>query len=173
MEVYCVWIDSEPEDRWVVVLRETGGERAIPMPIGVHEARAIQWGLEGVRMERPMTHDLMAECLERLSDGLIGVEITHCHEGVWYAALVVERGGETLRIDARPSDAAALALRCDAPLHASEEALHASGTRLVEQEDGFALVHEGAEGDERAEEREHFRELLADLGDLDGEESES
>ncbi len=169
MEVFCVWVDSEPEDQWVVILREVDGDRALPMGIGVHEAHAIQWGLDGTEMERPMTHDLMAACLAALSDGLRGVEITHCQAGVYYADLVIERGGELIRVDARPSDAAALALRCDAPLSASEHVLDSAGVRLVEQDGGFALVSHGGgapDGDDQ------FRRIMSELDDLDLEEPE-
>lgn len=171
MEVFCVWVDSDPEDQWVVILREAGGERALPMSIGVHEARAIQWGLEQAQMERPMTHDLMAACLATLSDGLERVEITRCQDGVYYADLVVARRGELVRVDARPSDATALALRCDAPVLASDEVLVSAGVRLVEQEGGFALVspREGAAPGVD----DVFRQIIAEIDDLDGDEPES
>jgi bifunctional DNase/RNase len=171
MEVFCVWVDSEPEDQWVVILREVGGERALPMSIGVHEARAIQWGLERAQLERPMTHDLMASCVAELSDGLERVEITHCHDGVYYAELVIAHDGQLVRVDARPSDASALALRCEAPLFASEEALASAGVRLVEQENGFALVSRQGDGEGGTD--DEFRRIISEIDDLDLEDLDS
>jgi uncharacterized protein len=171
MEVFCVWVDSDPEDQWVVILREVGGERALPMSVGVHEARAVQWGLEHAQAERPMTHDLMAACVTTLSDGLERVEITRCLDGVYYADLVVARRRELIRIDARPSDATALALRCEAPVCASEEVLTSAGVRLVEQEGGFALVSP-REGSIPGVD-DVFRQIISEIDDLDTDEPDA
>jgi bifunctional DNase/RNase len=100
----------------IVVLRDRENRCALPIWIGVLEANAIVLVLEGVELARPMTHDLFKSVLERTETHLRKVEITDVRDNTYYAALHLERGGATFTVDSRPSDAIALALRCDAPI---------------------------------------------------------
>jgi len=105
---------------YVVVLQEKGGERALPIWIGRPEAEAIAAHLNGVKRERPMTHDLAQTIVTGLGGLLRRVQIVRVHEGTFYAELHLNKGGAPVVIDARPSDAIALALRLEAPILVAE-----------------------------------------------------
>jgi len=122
-----------------VVLQEREGERFIVMGIGPGEATAIAAALEGFSFDRPQTHDLLVRVILTLGADLERVVITQLLEGAYYARLEMVRGGETLAVDCRPSDATATALRFKAPIFATElvlkqawEALEAGGNGGVE-----------------------------------------
>src|SRR3954462_15386510 len=101
----------------VVVLREVGGERFLPIWIGASEATAIAYAQEQVPVPRPLTHDLFAATLQALGHALEEVRIVGLEDGVYFAELVFA-GGAT--VSARPSDAIALALRTGAPILGAE-----------------------------------------------------
>jgi hypothetical protein len=107
----------------VVVLREPESGNAIPIWIGLLEANAIALALEGTELPRPMTHDLMKSILQVTGTRLRSVEIADIRENTYFALLHIERNGESVLVDARPSDAIALALRCDARILVSETVL--------------------------------------------------
>ncbi|MGH7752505.1 MAG: bifunctional nuclease family protein [Gemmatimonadales bacterium] len=107
----------------VVILREVGGERALPIWIGTSEANAIAMELQGVRPQRPMTHDLLKHVVAGLGGELRRVHITELKEDTYFAELLIFRAGEAFQVDARPSDSIALALRCNAPIFTSEALL--------------------------------------------------
>ena len=113
-------------DLQVVVLRELGGaERAFQMQVGFFEAAAIQSALSGERPLRPMTHDLLAAVTTALGAGLKRLEVLDIRDefgfgGTFFGALVFERGGGEARVDCRPSDGVALALRLGAEIWVAE-----------------------------------------------------
>ncbi len=100
----------------IVILRDADNQRALPIWVGPVEANAIALQIENVAPQRPMTHDLLRAVLTELGATLRRVIIADLREGTFYAYLEVVRGGETQFIDARPSDAIALALRAKAPV---------------------------------------------------------
>ncbi len=106
---------------YVVVLQERDGDRVLPIWIGRPEAESIAMQLGGVRPERPLTHDLCRAIITGLGATLRDVQVTRVHDGTYYAELHLVRGALPTVIDARPSDAIAIALRLDAPIlvHAS------------------------------------------------------
>lgn len=104
----------------VVVLKEVDGERVLPIWIGHHEAQAIQMKLEGHEYGRPLTHDLIQNLLVSLKATLLRVDITELKDATYYAELLLRTSSGEVKVDARPSDSIALALRCDAPLYAHE-----------------------------------------------------
>lgn len=106
----------------IVVLRDPETGNVIPIWIGLLEANAIALALEGTELPRPMTHDLMKSILESTRTRLRSVEIADIREGTYFALLDidVEGNGENVLVDARPSDAIALALRCGARILVSE-----------------------------------------------------
>jgi hypothetical protein len=109
-----------------VLLRDNRGRRA-PIWVGQFEAWAISSALEGDTQERPMTHDLLKAMLDRLGASIEGVVIDDLWNETFYAKIgVVKTDGETLEIDARPSDAIALALRSRAPIYMAEYVLEAT-----------------------------------------------
>lgn len=98
----------------------TDGERRLPIMIGPYEAQAISLPLEGTRPDRPMTHDLIRNILERLDMFIERVVIDDLWNTIYYAKVYLRRGEEEIEIDARPSDALALAVRFDAPMYVSD-----------------------------------------------------
>lgn len=178
ISVFRVWLDPRPDGEYVIIFKESEGDRAIPMAIGVHEARAIQTAIEGSVPERPLTHDLFVSMLEELEADLVRVEIREYRDDTYHADLIIQGVGSAVRIDARPSDSAAIALRCGAPILASEAVFAAADARIIQDEDGFTLVagaesHSVQDGASPSERGEHdldaFRQIITDA-DLDEED---
>ncbi len=110
---------------YALILKEVDGNRRLPIIIGAFEAQAIALEMEGVMPPRPMTHDLIKALFDSFSVGLSEIYINELKEGNFYAKLIFENSG--IEIDARPSDAIALAVRCNAPIYVSEEVLEETG----------------------------------------------
>jgi len=110
----------------VVILREEEGERTLPIWIGASEANAIALELQGVKPERPLTHDLMKHLLAGLGAELRRVLISGLRENTYIAQLLIYRGTDVFEVDARPSDSIALALRMQAPIFTEEDLLERS-----------------------------------------------
>jgi bifunctional DNase/RNase len=142
-EVDVVGVRVEmPSNQPIVLLRESGGDRYLPIWIGAVEATAIAFAQQGVVPPRPLTHDLMRDLIQATGNNLAEVRITEVKDGVFYALLVFSSGVE---VSARPSDSIALALR--------------TGSRIVCAED--VLAEAGLEvPDEQEDEVEKFREFL-------------
>jgi uncharacterized protein len=103
----------------------TDGERKLPILIGPFEALAISQSLEGSRPDRPMTHDLLKNIVDRLDGTLDRVVIDDLWNAVYYAKLYIKTGKEEIEIDSRPSDAIALAVRFEAPVFVADGILDA------------------------------------------------
>jgi uncharacterized protein len=138
----------------VVLLKETQRERYLPIWIGSWEANAIATRLQGVSPERPLTHDLFASALEELGARVARVIVSSLSEETFHATLELEHGGRTFSVDARPSDALALAVRTGARIFASTDVLDRAGVEPDRQEN---------------EKLEVFREFVNSL-DIDLEE---
>lgn len=100
----------------IVILRDTQSQLFLPIWIGVFEANAIALKIEGVEPPRPMTHDLLRLMLEQLGAQVEKIVISDLKESTFFAVIHVQQGGRSIGIDARPSDAIALALRAEAPI---------------------------------------------------------
>ncbi|HVG07593.1 MAG TPA: bifunctional nuclease family protein [Thermoanaerobaculia bacterium] len=100
----------------IVILRDTQSQLFLPIWIGVFEANAIALRIEGVEPPRPMTHDLLRLMLEQLGARVEKIVISDLKESTFFAVIHVQQDGRSVNIDARPSDAIALALRADAPI---------------------------------------------------------
>lgn len=111
----------------VVLLKETERERYLPIWIGPWEANAIATRLQGVTPERPMTHDLFASTIADLGAKIVRIIISSLAEETFHATVELERDGKTYAIDARPSDALALAVRTGVKIFASREVLDRAG----------------------------------------------
>lgn len=107
----------------VVILKDSKIERYLLIWIGEPEALAIASELQGARYERPLTHDLLHTIIGRLSAEVTEIVINHLEGDVFYALIVLQHGDTTMQIDARPSDAIALAVRCNAPIFVDEDVL--------------------------------------------------
>jgi uncharacterized protein len=133
----------------IVLLKDSTERRALPIWIGQNEARAILSVLENQSPPRPMTHDLLGNCLTTLGATLERVLIHSLEDNTFFAVLTLKQGDKTERLDARPSDAIALALRLNAPIWVMEEVV-ADASIPVDQE-----------ADE--EERQAFRDFLDNI----------
>ena len=129
LEVIGVRVEM-PSSQPIVLLRETGGDRYLPIWIGAVEATSIAFAQQGVLPPRPLTHDLFKEVLSELGAKLNTVYLTELKDGVFYAQLNFEDGPT---ISARPSDAIALALRTGSPILASEQLLSEAGIEIPDQ----------------------------------------
>lgn len=107
----------------IVVLREEGGQVFLPIWIGVFEANAIALRIEGIEPPRPLTHDLLRSVLAHFAAEVQRVVISDLRENTFFAMIHIVRGGEESTLDARPSDAIALALRVDAPIFVRRDVL--------------------------------------------------
>jgi bifunctional DNase/RNase len=110
----------------IVILRESDSETVLPIWVGVYEANAIALEIEKVSTPRPMTHDLLKNLLIGLETTVRKVVVTELKDDTFYAVIWLDRGGEIISIDSRPSDALALALRVDCPIYVEEEVLKSS-----------------------------------------------
>jgi bifunctional DNase/RNase len=110
----------------IIILKNTDGKTVLPIWVGVFEANAIAMELEEVISPRPMTHDLLKNVIEGLQAQVEQVVITDLKENTFFAAIHLMRGGEQFTIDARPSDAMALALRAAAPIFVERQVLDKS-----------------------------------------------
>jgi bifunctional DNase/RNase len=154
MELVGVRIEL-PTQTPILLLREQGGSRFLPIWIGTNEATAIALALEGVEPQRPMTHDLLKIVTESLGAVVDRVVVTALSDGTYFADLVMSRNGEEVTVSSRPSDAIALAARTSSPVFAA---------RSVLDEAGVEIQDEGQE-----EEIERFREFLDDINPEDFE----
>ena len=132
MELLGVQVEL-PSNSPLLLLRETEGEgRVLPVVIDTPEAHAIHRGIEGIRLARPLTHDLLVTMLEELQATIIGVVVTELRERTFFAEIELQVAGETRTISARPSDAIAIAVRTDTPIYASEDVLAEAGQVIEE-----------------------------------------
>ena len=117
-----------PSNAPMVLLREVGGRRFLPIWIGANEASAIANAQEGVVPPRPLTHDLMVDTLSTLGHRLTEVRITELDGGTFYAVLLVDG----IEVSARPSDAIALALRIGSDIYCADDVLEEAGIEMPE-----------------------------------------
>ena len=111
----------------VVVLREIGSQRYLPIWIGAPEADAITLRLQGIHVDRPLTHDLLFNAIRTLGAEIEYVVVTELKNDIFYAEIVLELDEEEVRIDSRPSDALALAVRAEVPIYVAEAVMDEAG----------------------------------------------
>jgi uncharacterized protein len=141
-----------PSNQPIVLLKESAGDRYLPIWIGAVEATAIAFAQQGIVPARPLTHDLLKDVLLAVGASLDAVMITELRDGVYYADL---RFGDGISVSARPSDAIALAIRAGTVIYADESVLDAAGITIPE--------------DEQESEVERFREFLDQISPEDFE----
>jgi len=112
----------------IVILRDVKGDAVLPIWVGVYEANAIALEIEKVATPRPMTHDLIRTVLMGLETGVRKVVVSELKDDTFYAVIWLEREGQLISIDSRPSDALALALRVDCPIYVDDSVLNSSKT---------------------------------------------
>jgi bifunctional DNase/RNase len=142
-ELHVVGVRVElPANQPIVLLKETSGDRYLPIWIGAVEASAIAFEQQGVKPSRPMTHDLLRDVITALGNRLEAVHITELRDGIFFAELLFGGG---VKVSSRPSDAIALALRTGTPIFGEEAVLAEAGIAIP---------------DEQEDEVEKFREFL-------------
>ena len=128
MEVNKIRIDERRGEQ-VIVLREKGGARLLPIIIGISEVTAIKMHVSGIQPPRPLTHDLLAATIDQLGAALDRVVITKLESNTFFAKLLLRTKEDVVvEVDARPSDSIALALRADAPIFVADEVLQQVGS---------------------------------------------
>ncbi len=100
----------------IVILKDKEGDRVLPIWVGVFEANAIALQIENITTPRPMTHDLLRNILSEIEADVQRIVVCELKENTFYAMIYLDREGQTMAVDARPSDAIALALRTKAPI---------------------------------------------------------
>jgi uncharacterized protein len=148
MEIVGVRVEL-PSNQPIVLLREEGGTRYLPIWIGPNEATAIATAMEGVQPPRPLTHDLMRSVIDAVGALAVNVVITEMRDSVFFADLTLDVSGDEIKISSRPSDAIALAVRTGTPVFASAAVLDE------------AAVH--FEDEDEEEEVARFREFLEEV----------
>lgn len=136
VEIFGLALDDKSKSPILVLKSEAG--RALPIWIGAVEAMAISSVINNVSFDRPMTHDLMLTMIEELGASVTRIEVTDIEKGTFFAEIVLSTETETLRIDSRPSDAIALAVRANCPILVSDGVLEEAGAPI--QEDNSSMI---------------------------------
>ncbi len=149
MKVFGLALDEDSQVP-VLVLKDKDEKVVLPIWIGAMEAMAISLSLNNVNLPRPMTHDLLLLTVKNLDAEILRVEVVSLKEGTYYAEIEILQNGKKKRIDSRPSDAIALALRAEAPIFVSKEVLEQAA---AEKSDGATPIL-------KTEEAEKWNEVL-------------
>jgi hypothetical protein len=137
----------------IVILKDVGSTNVLPIWVGIYEANAIALEIEKVSTPRPMTHDLIKTLLLGLDAGIQKVVVSELRDDTFFAVIWVQRNGELISVDSRPSDALALALRLDCPIFVDDSVLKNS-------------KHAGSVA-ERVSGNQELKRLLENLGEDD------
>ena len=130
----------------IVILRDQDGQRVLPIWVGIFEANAIALQIENVTTPRPMTHDLLRNVIQDLKASVDRIVVCDLQDNTFYALIYLTRNGETMAIDARPSDAIALALRTRAPIFVEESVIdNAKTTDLAPDKPDADRLHKWLE----------------------------
>jgi bifunctional DNase/RNase len=124
-----------PSNQPIVLLKETDGERYLPIWIGAVEATAIAFALQGIQTPRPMTHDLLRDILTTTDVTVERILISELVDQTFFATIRMSQDGRAMEVSSRPSDAIALAVRINAPIYGAEEVLEQAGIELKDDEE--------------------------------------
>jgi bifunctional DNase/RNase len=160
MQIYGVSFDMVGKQP-IVLLKTVDGNRFLPIWIGHPEAAAILMKLQGAQTPRPMTHDLLNDLLEQLEAKCERVSVTELRDNTFYASITVSVNGSEIEIDSRPSDAIALAVRCQAPIFAADDVI---------EESSIEFEHEVEDQEEVVE---RFKDFLDEVSPEDFASGES
>jgi bifunctional DNase/RNase len=140
-EMTLYGVSFEPIGKQPIVLLKTADDdKFLPIWIGHSEAAAILMKLQGATPPRPMTHDLLTDVVAELQGEVVKVTVTEMRENTYYARITIVQDGRELEIDSRPSDAIALAVRCDAQIFATDDVIDESGIDFQTDEEEPGLV---------------------------------
>ncbi len=136
----------------VMLLQEVGGERSLPIFIGAPEATAIAFAIQGIEVQRPMTHDLMKDLLDALGARVERVIVSEVRDATYFAEIHLAVAGRALELSSRPSDAIALAVRTRSPLFVADDLMELAGIVLEDEDEDSDSAPEEIVGE--------FREFL-------------
>ena len=181
MVVYGVSFDMVGKQP-IVLLKTAEGNKFLPIWIGHPEAAAILMKLQGASPPRPMTHDLLTEVVSELKAEVVRVTVTELRENTYFAKITIIHDGQELEIDSRPSDAIALAVRCEAQIFVADDVVEESGIEFQAGDDEqVSLVTASNLADLDPEEfsrfiesvtPEEFASSLRDVLEEDGEDED-
>jgi uncharacterized protein len=182
-EMTLYGVSFEPIGKQPIVLLKTADDdKFLPIWIGQSEAAAILMKLQGATAPRPMTHDLMNDVISELQGEIVRVTVTELRENTFYARITIVQDGREVEIDSRPSDAIALAVRCDAQIFATDDVIEESGIEFQSEDDeqpGLVTASSLADLDPGEFRKfletvtvEEFASSLRELGDEDDEDLE-
>ncbi len=153
MEIFGLAMD-EKTNMPLVILKDSDDKYILPIWIGALEAMAISMPLKGMSMPRPMTHDLFLETLNQLNAELVHVEISELKDSTYYAVMVMNHADKEYRIDSRPSDAIAMAIRAEVSILVNRDILE----KIMKEQDGdYQVVLDDEEGKKWTEILEKYR----------------
>ncbi|MBI5582547.1 MAG: bifunctional nuclease family protein [Deltaproteobacteria bacterium] len=155
MKVYGLTIDPMTNSP-IIILKDLEGDKTLPIWIGLLEATAIASELENIKFSRPMTHDLLKSLLDNLGARVVRIEICDLRDNTFFALIYLVMENKEFSLDARPSDALALALRSQAPIFVDEQVIQKSkavdlGAKTeIDSEEGkkWAEILEGLDPDD-------------------------
>lgn len=153
MEIFGLAMD-EKTNMPLVILKDSEDKYILPIWIGALEAMAISMPLKDMSMPRPMTHDLFLDTITNLGAEIVQVEISELKDSTYYAILVIKHNDKELRIDSRPSDAIAMAVRTKAPILVNQKVLEEV---MKEQNSEYQVVLNDEEGKKWTEILEKYR----------------
>jgi hypothetical protein len=140
----------------IIILKDINSETMLPIWVGAYEANAIALEIEKISPQRPMTHDLLRNVILEMGAQVDRVVVTELRDNTFFAMILMkDRAGDALMIDARPSDAIALALRVDCPIFVNEEVIRASRNTVTSSEE------ESVSGSE-----DEWPDVIGEAGDL-------
>ena len=142
----------------IIILKDVNSETMLPIWVGAYEANAIALEIEKIAPPRPMTHDLLRNLIVELGMKVERVVVTSLRDNTFYAVIELSGGnGDSMRLDSRPSDAIALALRADCPIYVDLEVIQASRNSVASEDETL---------EEANSSEEEWPEVIGDAGDL-------
>ena len=148
LEIESIRVRQETQQR-AVVLKVKDSDLYLPIFIGQFEVEAIRFKLMGVEVQRPMTHDLLGSVIGDLGGSIHSIVVSELKNDTFFAKIVIDSNGSLIEIDARPSDALALAVRSEAPIYAEDEVVEKAGVSLdFEKQDSSEEDDEGKQVNE-------------------------
>lgn len=152
MEIFGLTTSTRTSSAYALILMEVDGNRRLPIIIGSYEAQAIALEMEHIKPPRPMTHDITMQIIKDMGGTIEYVYVHHLKEGTFYATILVQGVTQQYDIDARPSDAIALAVRFGCPIYVSHDVLEEAGIVQPEQDgEGEQVVDKKSESKSASE----------------------
>jgi bifunctional DNase/RNase len=161
MEIFGLTTSTRTTSAYALILVEVNGNRRLPIIIGSYEAQAIALEIEQIKPPRPMTHDLTMQVIKDMGGTIEHVYVHHLKEGTFYASVLVQGVTQSYDIDARPSDAIALAVRFGCPIYVSHEVLDEAGIIQPEEENEKGQVSKENKSTKESSEAIHKTPLEA------------